>query len=488
MATISELIRDQAETLIIEAIKAQDPSIDLRPGTPQYDLYINPFLQVVAEIVERLVAAETKRTPLNFDEMSDEEMDAYGQRYFIERIDGTQARGTVRLKFLQATRLVLSTASNLTTADGLVFNPVNDVDIPAAFMQLDPSTRQYTADVPVIAAATGPEYRLSVGATLAVEGYTGTTGFVECIVRAPFTDGVAREGNESYYNRIIKSLTVRNLINPISTETVLLENFAGTIERMRVIGFQEPEMRRDLVTTIDPTLGPITFHRGNHTDIFVKTPLKRELVTYDLAAGQQIIDLTGKAPVLKVHSVSVEGDPTANPFWVLVENSVETRYSAIDGTKIFIDPAVSNRRIVVDMTWAPDVKVVHDFVNDPLRRLTLANLIVRYFHPVWVSANIYVEGGADKETAMATAVQGYLDTLTGTDDLVVSRLTDALHTAGATLVHQDYDITTEVTYGDGERSEKTDALRIRLDERTDKGFSRRVATFINEGIIITPLS
>lgn len=56
------------------------------------------------------------------------------------------------------------------------------------------------------------------------------------------------------------------------------------------------------------------------------------------------------------------------------------------------------------------------------------------------------------------------------------------------LVHQEYGIQATLTFGDGEPLELYSDTILELPNRYEKGFSPRVAYYINEGILVTPIS
>lgn len=483
---MNEIIRQQAEELIRKAIVDQYPEMDLADGTPQYDIYVRPFLTIVAEIVEQNQIAERKRTIANWEDLTDEEADAEAARLMTYRDPGRAAQGSVRVK-LSTPQDVTVPAGTAVTIAGNAYEVSEEVSLPANAMPTEPLLGYAMVDLPIVATEVGVTYDVPAGTPAVVDAFAGNPLAFETLVSSPVEGGIDRETNAQLYERARKGQVVRNLVNVPSIKTVLTEKFPGLISRIEVAGMLDVEMTRDLMTVVDPVVGEVTFHRGVHTDVYVKTPVRRQVVEFELLPNQEFIDLSGYRALLKIHSVKVKGDG-AIPFYALVDQDPKLRYSAIDPVRLFVDPGLMGQVVQVDMSYAPDVVTINDWVNSEEVRLSSADTLVRYFHPAWLSATIYVEGGFGLEAVAAQAVAAYTGGLRGADPVVVSKVTEAIHQAGVGSVIQDYEITAEVIMGDGERVEYNAATALVLESRAELGFTPRIATFINEGIVITPIS
>lgn len=487
MATISDLILAQAEAFIEAAIKARYPELDLRKGTPQWDLLVNPHLPIISEIVGLLNDADRKKTLLSASEMTDTELNARGEFYFVPRNGGDIASGSIRLKFNAPRDVALTTGATATQA-GLVYHPVVDVSRADTALAQDPALGFYYVDLVIAAELAGADYDTIVGTSFEIAEFAGDPTFIEAIAVSPIQGGLDDEQPDDYYNRIVDSQTARNLVSDRSTSAMLRSEFKGVIKKVLVIGYQDPEMRRDLMRVVDATLNEtISFHRGGHTDVYVHTPIVRQAVELEVPEDLHI-DLSAYRAILKIHSVSLKDDPTTQPFYQLVDTDVLTRYSATDPARLMVDPAAAGQTVVVDISYAPDVVAIHEFVNGPDQRVSNADMLVRHFYPAWVSMNAYVEGAAGKETGILKAIGSYLDQLTGEESLVISRVTDAMHEEAIVGVHQDYEVSVQLYFGDGEEIEIASGVALDLPNRPDKGFSPRLAVFVAEGVVVTPLS
>jgi hypothetical protein len=490
MATINDVILQQAEQFLVEAIKAgfegDADAIDLRPGTPQYDLFVRPQLPVLARVIAKLNDADRKATPLNFDQLTQTELFAIGDRWQVNPTTGRKAGGSVRIKLKERVAVSVSPADEI-VQNGLVYHPTAVVDLAASDLSFESVLDYYYADVQIESDDVGSKYITGIDTKFTMAAYDGDTNLIEIVAVTPISGGFDVEANADYYQRIRTTSVVRNLINNLSINNVLKDQFAGSIQRLLVVGYQDAEMRRDLKTVVDPLLGNISLHLGGHTDIYVKTPIIRKTVEIFVPSGGFEIDMSAYLALLKVHSVTRKSDPTTPLYFALTNTRVDTRYSARDGVRLFVDPGVVNDTIVVDMSYAPDVVEIQAFVDSEDQHVTNADQLVRFFHPVWLSSLIYVQGIGTGDSAASAAMEVYLEGLTNAEPLAVSRLTEAIYKSSAVNVVQDYALTAQVYYGDGTQVELTDSNVLVIPDNLAKGFTQRVACYVNEAIRLVPV-
>ena len=487
--SINDTIAQQAETLVVETMEEKEPELDLRKGTPQHNLLVAPHIPVVSKIVEQNNLADHKRTTTDWSTLDIEEADSRAALLFTERNHGSYSKGPVRLKFRSPQAVNLTTASEV-TQDDLIYHPIADVALEPEDLTRDATLGFYYADLQIVADQVGSKYDAIAGATFEVGELTGTPDFIEAIATGPIQNGLDDETNPELFERSRKGQFTRNLINSPSVHAVLRDPkaFGGVIRDLLVVGMQEPEMKRDLKRIIDAELGPISLHLGNHSDIYVQTPITRKAIEIVVPASENVIDLSAYRALLKIHSVSIKDQPDVTVFYSLLKQDVKTRYSAIDPVELFVDPAAQERTLILDVSYAPDVVTINDFVNGPEYRLSLANVLVRSFVPVWLYANIYVDGGVGKTNEAGRLIGQYVQGLKGESGIVLSRVTDKIHEADIALVHQDFELSAQLYFPDGELLEWDADTVLSIPDRLDKGVTARICRFIAEGVLITPLS
>jgi hypothetical protein len=487
---VTETILQQAETFIVtaitEAFAAEGDTVDLRPGTPQYDLFVRGFLAVVAQIVDQLQQAQRKVTALSATELTDAELAALGARFGVSRRVGATAQGTVRVKFRERVAVTLTTSDAFLAGDQTYY-PTEDVALLADELTQEPVLNYWYVNVPLVAATNGTASNTGAGTAFTCAKLAGDPALIEAVAITPLSGGLDQEDATAYFDRLQAAPLIRNLVSRKSIDAVLMGEFAGVIERLLVVGYQEPEMQRDRLEVVDPVLGPMTMHVGGHTDIYVKTPIRRETVEFTVSPGNYVIDLTDYRAVLKVHNVTLKGNGDVSPYFELRVADPALRYSALDTVQLFVDPGLSEETVQVDLSYAPDVVSIHAYVNGDEQRITNANTLVRHFVPVWLGAVIYVAGD-DAAIAQANGnIAAYLDGLANGAPVVVSKLTEAIYQGGALNVLQDYDLIAQIIYNDGTLLERTADEVLTIADDLPKGFSQRVATYLNEGVTLVQL-
>jgi hypothetical protein len=486
---LNDVILAQAKDLMVTALKELAPEMDLSEGTPQYDLFINPLQSLVAAIVEQNNAVEARRNAAQdqWASLTTAEADAEAALKFTERFKGGKSVGSVRIKFKKAVDLRLN-PGNIVKAGDRVYHPFEAVAIAGTSLARDPILGYYYADFVIQADQNGSAYDMPAGEAVVIDSYANDDNVLESLTSGPVQGGFDDETNVEMYQRVQRNQTTRNLVSALAIEAVLKERYSTIIRRLQVVGYQEPEMLRDRVSFVDTTLNvPLTLNLGGNTDVYVQTPIVRQTVEVFLPAGESEIDLAPYRAVLKIHGVRDKDEPTATPFYAMINWDPKLRYSALDPLKLYVDPGLGGRTLQLDMSYAPDVVTINDFCQSAPVRLTCANLLVRYFHPVWLSANIYAQGAVGLEVEIAQAINGYLATVTGDDPVVVSKLTEAIHSVGTAMVFQDFELTAEVQLSGGPPTTTNTATTLNVAANYDRGFSARVALYINEGIRVTAI-
>lgn len=490
---VTDVVLRQAEQFLVSAITANFPTntgdvLDLTPGTPQYDLFVRPQLPVVAQIIDMINTAARKTTLLNATELTTTELDAVGNRFDVARNAGALAAGSLRIKLIAPETVSLTTTDTF-AQNGFTYYPTATVSIPASMLPQDPVLGYYYAQVAVVAAELGSAYTAAVGTKFSSSRYSSDANLIEIVATTPLYGGLDAEDATTYADRIKSAPVVANLVNNLAITKVLNGQFGGLISRLLVVGYQEPEMLRDRIAIVDQLAGNVTLSVGGHTDIYVKTPIVRDTVAIFVPAGQSVVDLSPYLAVLKVHSVQVQNNPNVSPYFRLQNSSIALRYSAQDTVQLFVDPGLTDETILVDLSYAPDVLTIQQFVNSTDNRIVNANTLVRYFHPVWLAGTVFAQGlTSDQTNSALTNIETYLDGLVNGEQLAISQITAAVYAAGATNVLQDYDIVAQLFYGDGTMLTLDDTFILSLNDNLPKGFSQRISTFVNEAISVQAIT
>jgi hypothetical protein len=230
------------------------------------------ILQSVSRIQEELANGET--STLDEADIS-EAVDAVMSNWFVTRRGGSRSTGTAQLHFTRRTAIVIRRDARFWRTSTLAYYPdITAETILIAENQMRPTydTRgrliDYVANVPVIAARVGDLYDFEAGRFVRVEMPGGIPFFSYGEHQQSISGGLGTESTAEYIDRAQVAITVRNLINNRSIDTVINEQEPDAINIMTV-GMGEPEMVRDLRTEISVA---IPLHIGGHYDTYLDLP------------------------------------------------------------------------------------------------------------------------------------------------------------------------------------------------------------------------
>ena len=281
---------DYASTFLQTYLTEKVPDADFSEGSAVYDFAVRAISSVYAYVTAERMAMKARMTlaglaaldPKTNDDI-DESVDALLSNWFITRKSGTQASITATLHFSHAADCtILPTTRFFRTASNAYILPQNaSLTLFGSNMlpNLDSSSNiiDYTTNVSLVAQTTGAGYNYAPGKFTQVDVFSPYFTYANNVSEG--YDGNDIETTAALEARAPTAITVRNLINARSINTVLLEKFSG-LNNVVTIGYGDPEMLRDYST--ESTTG-LKMHVGGYTDIFVSLP--RTEVTENLTIG-----------------------------------------------------------------------------------------------------------------------------------------------------------------------------------------------------------
>lgn len=245
----------------------------------------------IAELKQRQSLKALRTAPAGVD--SDEATDALLSNLFVDRDQGSFARGSAQIYFVQRVDTLLPRTTRFFKTTSLVFyaRTTTDILIPAASMRpvYDGQGRvlYWSYAVPLIAARTGEAYNVGAGRFAAVDPFSPYLSFVENLSK--FAGGIGVETSATLIARADTAMSVRALVNDRSNDARLRAAFPE-VQSVLSLGAGDPEMVRDRVNTFGEGL-PV--HVLGHTDIYVRLP--RESVTETAVIGDPAPRADGKA-------------------------------------------------------------------------------------------------------------------------------------------------------------------------------------------------
>jgi len=276
--TIDEQALSNADAFLTAFLSEKVPDADFSQGSVIRDFVITAIAYIFAYLEQERKTTRDQQSLLALSKQSDSEaiadaVNALLSNWFITRKTGQVARLTATLHFSSASDVPISTSTRFFRTTDLIFVP----DAPAAFVipasKLTPTfnannvVTEYTTTVNLVAKDVGTAYNLPPGKFLQADQFSPFFTFAEN--QSTIGGGKNIESTSDLLVRAPTAISVRNLINSRSIDTVLRETFAG-ISRVLSLGFGDPEMLRDFSSE---AVTRLRMHVGGFTDIYVQLPI-----------------------------------------------------------------------------------------------------------------------------------------------------------------------------------------------------------------------
>jgi hypothetical protein len=287
--TLDEKALSDADAFLTAYLSEKVPDADFSQGSVIRDFVITAIAYIFAYLEAERKKTRDQQSLLALSTQSDGEeiadaVNALLSNWFITRKTGQTARLTATLHFSSASDVTISPSTRFFRTTDLIFVP----DAPAAFVipasKLVPTfnannvVTEYTTTVNLIAKDVGVSYNLPPGKFLQADQFSPFFSYAEN--QSTIGGGKDIESTSDLLARAPTAISVRNLVNSRSIDTVLRETFAG-ISRVLPLGFGDPEMLRDFSSE---AVTRLRMHVGGHTDIYVQLPIT-EVVETDLLLG-----------------------------------------------------------------------------------------------------------------------------------------------------------------------------------------------------------
>jgi hypothetical protein len=254
------------------------PDADFSEGSALRDFVVTAIAYIFAYLEKERKTTRDYQSLLSLSTLPESEsvsdaVNALLSNWFIDRKTGQTARVTATLHFSTYADIPLAPTTRFFRTADLSFVPdtTDGFVIPAS--QLIPVfnaenvVTEYTATVNLVAEQVGTSYNLPTGRFIQADQFSPYFTYAEN--QAPIGGGKDVESTAELLARAPTAITVRNLVNSRSIDTVLREEFAG-ITRVLSTGFGDPEMLRDYS---NESVTRLRMHIGGFTDIYVQLPI-----------------------------------------------------------------------------------------------------------------------------------------------------------------------------------------------------------------------
>jgi len=291
MATITVDAQDlsEADAFLTAYLAEKVPDADFSQGSVMRDFVITSIAYIFAFLEKEVKTSRSQQSLLTLSTQSDDQsvqdaVNALLSNWFLTRNTGTRARLTATLHFSAAADVAITPTTRFFRTADLAYVP----DAPSSFvitaLQLTPTynsnnvVTEYTTTINLIAKDIGTAYNLPAGKFIQADQFSPFFTYAEN--QSVIGGGKDIESTAELLARAPTAITVRNLVNARSIDTVLREEFAN-IARTLSIGFGDPEMLRDLA---NESVTRLRMHVGGFTDIYAQLPLT-EVVETGLVGG-----------------------------------------------------------------------------------------------------------------------------------------------------------------------------------------------------------
>jgi len=220
-------------------------------GTVVDELAVKPTGLVLSDFYNSLVSQQAINNITNWETMTEDSMDYFGNKFFYPRIDGDQAFGFIRIYFDSKKDILITSDSRAVSTTGLRYSAIQPGTISGnSFKISDESFALYYVDVQILAASKGDAYNIDIGEIVQLEAVDFTYKAVTNVEEISY--GTVHETNEEYFNRLKYSISDRSMMNHRSIFARLPE-FFPVIHSIYIAGPGDRYMIRDLVSAVDPT-------------------------------------------------------------------------------------------------------------------------------------------------------------------------------------------------------------------------------------------
>lgn len=366
-----------SEKYIVDYLKEKFPTLDVRPGTGLRDVLVRPLVGILDRLRADIAELRDNSDLMNYAIMDPVILDKRASNWFLARDRGQKAVGYVRVYMDKQIDVEISEGHRFVYGGGrLVFIATNTFYFAASSLIEVAGAGEWYFNVNVAAIEEGGQYNIDPGEFTDYDPINVNVVRVECV--ESFASGKDIEDNTAFYGRLSKAVTVRNLINPMSIDTVLREKKDFLIKDLYVAGFGSPEMQRDFITG---DLG--SFHIGNMTDIYVQMPIINRTKIYTINSDSRIVFDVEDAPVYRL--TSFNGSALSLPS-ISFSTSFLLRFSKEE--RPFIQTALAaNTQVGVSFDTI-DIDTIDNYIRNSDNRVTTASLLVRGLAPIYVSFDI----------------------------------------------------------------------------------------------------
>lgn len=222
----------------------------VREGSVVVDQVINPLTMALQPIFSDIEDVVKQNNPPD-DTASGDLLDSIGERFLASRSEGGRSTANVRLLMNERKSVTLGAGASV-FADNLQFKTVRRVEFAESnFTQVTRNglSLYESPDIAVVAIEEGPEYQVESNKirtpAFALDGMVGVYN------PAPSSPATRSEDDDSFRNRLRRSISSRSMDTYDGARFILSEQFPDLTQNIVIVEPGDPEMRRDLIRTYE---------------------------------------------------------------------------------------------------------------------------------------------------------------------------------------------------------------------------------------------
>lgn len=240
------------ETFITARLQQAYPEMAIGDGDSVTDLLIKPASLLWDPIVREVARIRRSLSFNDPDSLTTDDADALGSNLIATRAQGDFARGAARISFAQAQNITVSPVNFVTSKEGLRFFPTETQSIRVEEMLINTATDgSFYFDINVIAEEAGSDYNIGPNNLVSIAN-------IEAAIRVAnlrkFESGDDAATAAEFVDQTKQELTERSLVT-LRGIAAKITAALPEISRLNVVGFNDPEMQRDVVK--GGGLGPV---------------------------------------------------------------------------------------------------------------------------------------------------------------------------------------------------------------------------------------
>jgi len=231
-------------TFIADRMRQAFPDVANQDDDAITDLLNKPATLLWDPVVREIIRVRQNLSFSDPTRMTVEEADALGANFFSTRKTGQYSRGPGRILFQNPQNASISPANFFTSKGGLHFFPTETQSIRLEEMLLNVTEDGlYYFDVNLIAEQPGSSYNIEPNSLISVANVPSATRVTNT---RRFSRGNNEENAQSFISRVKQELGERSLVTLRGIAAKIVNNFPE-VNRLNVVGFNDPEMERDVI-------------------------------------------------------------------------------------------------------------------------------------------------------------------------------------------------------------------------------------------------